>query len=36
LIAARTIDQFLDSLGAGTPIRLRDVELAIRKAVLSL
>src|SRR6516162_2568903 len=30
LIAARTIDQFLDSLGAGTPIRLRDVELVWR------
>jgi hypothetical protein len=33
LIAARTIDQFLDGIGTETPIQLREVVSAIRNAV---
>jgi hypothetical protein len=35
LIAADTIEQFLDSLGTGTPIQLREVVAAISSAVRS-
>jgi hypothetical protein len=35
LVAAATINQFLDNMGTGTPIQLREVAAAISSAVRS-